>query len=39
VAIAGGRFKARAIRAVLESGHLSGLITDEKTASILMKAD
>lgn len=32
VAIAGGRNKARAIAAVLESGVLTGLITDEATA-------
>ena len=32
VAIAGGRDKARAIAAVLESGLLTGLITDEATA-------
>ncbi|MEK0081591.1 sugar-binding transcriptional regulator [Benzoatithermus flavus] len=32
VAIAGGRGKARAIAAVLESGLLTGLITDEATA-------
>jgi DNA-binding transcriptional regulator LsrR (DeoR family) len=32
VAIAGGRDKARAIAAVLESGVISGLITDEATA-------
>lgn len=32
VAIAGGRDKARAIAAVLESGVLTGLITDEATA-------
>jgi DNA-binding transcriptional regulator LsrR (DeoR family) len=28
VAVAGGKFKSRAIRAVLESGYLSGLITE-----------
>ncbi len=32
VAIAGGRGKARAIAAVLESGLLTGLVTDEATA-------
>ena len=32
VAIAGGRDKARAIAAVLASGVLTGLITDEATA-------
>ncbi|MGD9508653.1 MAG: sugar-binding transcriptional regulator [Geminicoccaceae bacterium] len=36
VAIAGGRDKARAIAAVLESGVLTGLITDEVTACELM---
>jgi DNA-binding transcriptional regulator LsrR (DeoR family) len=35
VAVAGGRIKARAIRAVLESGLLNGLITDERTAQAL----
>ncbi|HTO31608.1 MAG TPA: sugar-binding transcriptional regulator [Pararhizobium sp.] len=37
VAVAGGKVKARAIRAVLESRLLSGLITDEKTAHTLME--
>ncbi len=37
VAVAGGKVKARAIRAVLESRFLSGLITDEKTAQTLME--
>lgn len=37
VAVAGGKVKARAIRAVLESRLLSGLITDEKTAHSLME--
>ncbi|OBZ92297.1 DeoR family transcriptional regulator [Pararhizobium polonicum] len=37
VAVAGGKVKARAIRAVLESRFLSGLITDEKTARTLME--
>jgi DNA-binding transcriptional regulator LsrR (DeoR family) len=37
VAVAGGRFKTPAIRAVLRSGFLSGLITDERTAVELMK--
>ena len=32
VAIAGGRSKTKAIRAVLRSGLLTGLITDEATA-------
>ena len=36
VAVAGGRLKTRAIRAVLESGYLSGLLTDERTAVELM---
>lgn len=35
VGIAGGRNKTRAVRAVLLSGFLSGLITDERTASAL----
>lgn len=35
VAVAGGKVKIRAIRAVLESRFLSGLITDERTARIL----
>jgi len=36
VALAGGPEKVAAIRAVLNSGHLSGLITDERTARTLM---
>lgn len=36
VAIAGGAEKVAAIRAVLESGRLKGLITDEPTAQALM---
>ncbi|MBB1248470.1 MULTISPECIES: sugar-binding transcriptional regulator [unclassified Rhizobium] len=36
VAVAGGKHKARATRAVLKSGFLSGLITDERTAVELM---
>ncbi|WEZ82727.1 sugar-binding transcriptional regulator [Rhizobium sp. 32-5/1] len=36
VAVAGGKVKARAIRSVLESRFLSGLITDERTAQTLM---
>lgn len=36
VAIAGGLPKAAAIRAVLESGRLTGLITDERTARALL---
>ena len=39
VAVAGGRFKTPAIRAVLRSGFLSGLITDERTAVELMRED
>ena len=35
VAVAGGKAKIRAIRAVLESRFLSGLITDERTARVL----
>ncbi len=35
VAVAGGRAKVRAIRAILLSGCLSGLITDERTAAAL----
>ncbi|MCC5954608.1 MAG: sugar-binding transcriptional regulator [Natronohydrobacter sp.] len=37
VAIAGGKEKTGAIRSVLMSGALSGLITDERTALALMK--
>jgi DNA-binding transcriptional regulator LsrR (DeoR family) len=33
--VAGGKIKVPAIRAVLASGHLSGLITDERTARAL----
>lgn len=36
VAIAGGAEKTRAIRSVLMSGHLGGLITDERTAHALI---
>jgi DNA-binding transcriptional regulator LsrR (DeoR family) len=36
VAIAGGRSKAEAIQAVLASGLISGLITDERTARALV---
>lgn len=39
VAIAGGRSKGAAIAAVLESGHLTGLITDEATARALVADD
>jgi DNA-binding transcriptional regulator LsrR (DeoR family) len=37
IAIAGGAEKVNAIRSVLRSGHLSGLVTDETTARALMK--
>jgi DNA-binding transcriptional regulator LsrR (DeoR family) len=36
VAIAGGCGKARAIAAVLASGHITGVITDEATARLLV---
>ncbi|MHA6644019.1 sugar-binding transcriptional regulator [Mesorhizobium sp. A623] len=36
VAVAGGQVKVRAIKAVLESRYLSGLITDETTARALL---
>ncbi len=36
VAVAGGKVKVRAIKAVLESRYLSGLITDECTARALV---
>ena len=36
VAIAGGERKVEAIRAILNSGKLSGLITDERTAKALI---
>ena len=39
VAVAGGEEKIGAIRSVLESGYLSGLITDERTANALVKHD
>ena len=39
VAIAGGEEKIRAIRSVLRSGRLSGLITDERTAVALVDDD
>ena len=39
VAIAGGHGKARAIRAVLESRVLTGLITDEATARRIVERD
>lgn len=37
IALAGGAFKVEAIRAVLKSGRLSGLITDERTAAVLLE--
>jgi DNA-binding transcriptional regulator LsrR (DeoR family) len=37
VAIAGGGGKVEAIRAVLRSGSLHGLITDERTAEALLR--
>lgn len=37
VAVAGGKVKIRAIRSVLSSGFLSGLITDERTARALVE--
>jgi DNA-binding transcriptional regulator LsrR (DeoR family) len=37
VAVAGGKFKTRAIRSVLKSRFLSGLVTDERTARTLAK--
>ncbi len=37
VAVAGGKVKVRAIKAVLESRYLSGLITDECTARALIE--
>jgi DNA-binding transcriptional regulator LsrR (DeoR family) len=37
IALAGGTSKTRAIRAILESGLLFGLITDEATARRLMQ--
>jgi DNA-binding transcriptional regulator LsrR (DeoR family) len=37
VAVAGGRVKVRAIRSVLASRYLSGLITDERTARSLVE--
>lgn len=37
VAVAGGKVKIRAIRSVLASGYLSGLITDERTACALVE--
>ncbi|MBX2826460.1 MAG: sugar-binding transcriptional regulator [Gammaproteobacteria bacterium] len=36
VAVAGGRFKVAAIRSVLNSRYLSGLVTDERTARALV---
>ena len=37
VAIAGGKVKIRAVKSVLESRYLSGLITDERTALALVE--
>ncbi|OXT02988.1 DNA-binding transcriptional regulator [Notoacmeibacter marinus] len=37
IAVAGGEEKRRAIRSALGSGYLSGLITDERTATALVK--
>lgn len=37
VALAGGRIKVRAVRAVLTSRYLAGLITDERTARALIE--
>jgi len=39
VAVAGGRIKTEAIKAVLESGLLSGLIIDEHTARAIVEID
>lgn len=39
VAVAGGADKVLAIRAVLRSGRLRGLITDERTAAALLKEE
>lgn len=39
VAVAGGAMKVAAIRAVLASGLLKGLITDERTARAILGAD
>ncbi len=36
IGLAGGLSKAEAIRAVLKSGRLYGLITDERTAKVLL---
>jgi len=37
IALAGGPGKIDAIRAILKSGKLSGLVTDERTAKALLK--
>src|SRR5690606_10044317 len=37
VAVAGGKVKVRAIKAILASRYLSGLITDERTARSLVE--
>jgi DNA-binding transcriptional regulator LsrR (DeoR family) len=39
IALAGGPRKVEAIRAILRSGMLSGLVTDERTAKALLKDD
>ena len=39
VAVAGGAVKVAAVRAVLASGLLSGLVTDERTARAIVDAD
>lgn len=39
IALAGGPGKIEAIRAILRSGKLSGLVTDERTATSLLKDD
>ena len=38
VAVAGGEFKVRAIQGALRSGIVTDLVTDEKTASLLLEA-
>jgi DNA-binding transcriptional regulator LsrR (DeoR family) len=39
VAVAGGKTKTGAIRSILMSGLLTGLITDERTAYALLRDD
>jgi len=39
IALAGGPGKIEAIRAILRSGKLSGLVTDERTATALLQND